>query len=256
MQSSSAAPAAASSDAAPLPTAAEEDAVATMFHQLLQHLPDEFKWALLAEAVQSVDTSALQHLSRARDSIIYHCSRLDGNILRGISQYVDDAEAAASADSAEMDAAAAEVADAMRMNDEEEGGAQPRLSGKRRREERASGEMHSAAAVEVEGETVPPGMAVWPPVQSDDVEADADDGDDDDDIVDDPALMDAIRRSYAYNYAFGGNAQAAKEFFTAHADEHADIANGPTAWPAERLTQQHGMAGVEDDDVQSQADEM
>lgn len=89
--SASAAAEAAAADAQqPLSLTEEEEAETfAVFDDLMSHLPDDFKYKLLLDALQRGGPAVLEGIEEARDAIIYAASRRNPALLRNIVQFVE-----------------------------------------------------------------------------------------------------------------------------------------------------------------------
>jgi hypothetical protein len=74
-------------------TEIQEEETYSVFHDLLQHLPDELKFKLLLEGLQSCGPECLTGIEEARDAIIFAASRQNPALLRNIVRWMgaDDA---------------------------------------------------------------------------------------------------------------------------------------------------------------------
>jgi hypothetical protein len=80
-------------------TEVQEEETYSVFHDLLQHLPEELKFKLLLEGLQSCGPECLAGIEEARDAIIFAASRQNPSLLRNIVRWMgaddgddDDAE--------------------------------------------------------------------------------------------------------------------------------------------------------------------
>jgi len=69
-------------------TEAQEDETYSVFHDLLQHLPEELKFKLLLEGLQSCGPECLTGIEEARDAIIFAASRQNPSLLRNIVRWM------------------------------------------------------------------------------------------------------------------------------------------------------------------------
>lgn len=74
----------------PLALTDEEEAETfAVFDDLMSHLPDDFKYKLLLDALQRGGPAVLEGIEEARDAIIYAASRRNPALLRNIVQFVE-----------------------------------------------------------------------------------------------------------------------------------------------------------------------